>query len=173
MGRKRFWISLFNKPWKNSGCLPNFLIYMNRSFIQKIGDSYSMVILRDSKLLARSFVAVLLGGITLREFPVIKAVKARKPVVFPCENSWYRQFAKHQTNCFHCISGLFWLKGYRMVYRKWCVSENISLVSKSRHSKQESRKSRARCTLNSLEVWNFYNLDRKISLSLTNEKSRC
>ena len=30
-------------------------------------------------------------------------------------------------------------EGYRMVYRKRCVSENISPLSKSRHSKQESR----------------------------------
>ena len=47
------------KPRRTSGSLPNFRIYLNRSFIVKIGDSYSMVILRDSKLLARSFGAVL------------------------------------------------------------------------------------------------------------------
>lgn len=39
--------------------LPNFRIYLIRSFIEKMRDSSSMEILRDSKLLSRCFLAIL------------------------------------------------------------------------------------------------------------------
>ena len=35
------------------------------------------------------------------------AVKARKSLVFACENSLHFKLAKRKTRCFHCISGLF------------------------------------------------------------------
>ena len=46
-------------------------------------------------------------------------------------------------------------RGIEWSMKKSCISENISPVSKSRHSKQEARN--LGLILNSLEVFNFYN----------------
>ena len=52
----------------------------------RLENNFARFLGRHLSLHAMRLAAVLRGSITLHEFPV---VKARKPVVFPCENSWH------------------------------------------------------------------------------------
>ena len=58
---------------------------------ERLENNFARLFVRHLSLHAMRLAAVfvgttLRGSITLREFPV---VKGRKPVVFPCENSWH------------------------------------------------------------------------------------
>ena len=60
---------------------------LENNFARLFGRRLSLQAMRLAAVFVGTSSTILRGSITLREFSV---VKARKPVVFPCENSWYR-----------------------------------------------------------------------------------